>query len=96
MIEALTAARYHACPRLRVLLTSDGCPTDGTSEQVIAAALAIGAPVDTIYVGPTDPKAQALMQSIAAQTGGEYTDLSAGTFDASRLLNTARMWLLRA
>lgn len=93
MMEALTAARYHGCAGLHVLLVSDGCPTDGTSEQVIAAALAIGAPVDTVYVGPMDSHAEGLMRSIASATGGTFVNMAHG-FDASKLLSVARSWLL--
>ena len=93
MCEALTRSLIHRHPQKRVLVVSDGCPTDGGEADAIACAKLHGCPVDTVYVGPVDPQAQSLMRNIATATGGTYTDM-ARNFDASRFLSAARTWLL--
>jgi hypothetical protein len=82
MCEALrTAARFRH-PQRRVLLVSDGQPTDGDPIQV---ARSLGCPIDTVYVGPVSGEGKETLRNIAEITGGEFLDM-AGKFDASRFL----------
>jgi len=85
MCRALGVAVHHRNPRLRVLLVSDGEATDGGPAQVIGAAVAIGAPVDTVYVGPKGGLGRDLLIDVARMTGGLFKDMS-GAFDAAKFL----------
>jgi hypothetical protein len=90
MCEALRVAGTNRHPGLRVLVVSDGYPTDGYAPGVAAT---LGCPVDTVYVGPTkDTSGRDLLQAIAAVTNGTFQDMS-GKFDALKFLEHAKRLL---
>src|ERR1700678_3463469 len=67
--KALRVARKHN--PARIILITDGSPTEGTTEEIIATAQAIFARIDTYYCGSqSNVEATALCQSLA-QYGGE-------------------------
>jgi hypothetical protein len=86
MCAAFESVAIHRHPRLRALLVSDGLSTDG---DPVGNAVALGCPVDTVYVGPsTGPdalKGRDQLRRIAAATGGSFKNM-AGQFDAAKFL----------
>lgn len=82
MCQALREAGHHNHPDLRILLVSDGQPTDG---DPIPVAMAIGRPIDTVYVGPASGEGKELLKELSRLTGGLFLDM-AGKFDAARFL----------
>jgi len=92
MCRALKTAAAHRNARLRVLLVSDGEATDGSPAEVVGAAVAIGSPVDTVYVGPKNGPGRDTLRRVAEATGGEFRDMG-GSFDASRFLANCQSFL---
>ena len=82
MCAALRQAGTFKHPRMRVLLVSDGEPTDGDPVPIAAV---LGCPVDAVFVGAADSPGKDTLRKIAEATGGLFLDM-AGKFDASRFL----------
>lgn len=82
MCAALREACKYVHPDLRVLLVSDGEPTDG---DPIPIAATLGHPVDCVYVGSPSGAGKKLLREIARVSGGTFLDM-AGKFDATRFL----------
>jgi hypothetical protein len=93
-----TVKIFHSGPELRALLVSDGAPTDaGHGLEVMKmttgdAAMQLGCPVDTVYVGPCGGEAmigRAILQHIANVTGGMFQDM-AGSFNAAKFIEHSK------
>ena len=67
--KALRAARKHN--PARIILITDGSPTQGTAEEIIATAQAIFARIDTYYCGSQSNEEGAGLCRQLAQYGGE-------------------------
>ncbi|RLF84531.1 hypothetical protein DRN34_05585 [Thermococci archaeon] len=59
----------------RLILISDGLPTDGSDEEVIAQAKLLPCPVNVLYIGD-DEKGERFMKELARATGGQEITLS--------------------
>jgi hypothetical protein len=91
MCEAIKASMKHAfVPGLRVLLVSDGEPTDGDPTSIVQSVLY---PIDCIYVGPKGGRGADLLRRIADITGGEFRDFG-GKFDTLKFLEAATHMLM--
>lgn len=86
MVAAVRVAGQHRHPNLRVMLVSDGLSTDGGERDVVGAAVVMGCPVDTVFVGPSSlGQGISLLQAVASATNGEFKSFG-GQFDASKFL----------
>jgi hypothetical protein len=90
MCAALGAVMAHRRDGLRVLLVSDGESTDGCP---VGPAIALGCPVDTVFVGGGN--GAATLRQIAEATGGEFVDMGSGRFAVGAFLEAATRLLLR-
>lgn len=79
---SLTAMRHafrqiasHVDSNTRLILISDGLPTDGSDEDVIAQAKLLPCPVNVLYIGD-DEKGERFMKELARATGGQEITLS--------------------
>lgn len=67
-------------PRRVVTIVGDGQPTDGTNQEAFEAALKLGCPVNTVFIGAgrmdeIDREGRELMIAISAATGGYFVEV---------------------
>jgi len=63
-----------------VTIVGDGQPTDGSNQEAFEAALALGVPVNAVFIGSGDPdrfdlEGRELMVAISAATGGYFMEV---------------------